>query len=198
MAAPVTACLCFWRSVQVANGAQLTCKVFSRINCDTVLIRRFVLDHKFSTKHSDDSQGDRTAENIPVDKLQITYSRSSGPGGQHVNKVNTKAEVRFHVQTADWIPEEVRKEIVLKNKSRINKAGELIVTSEVSRSQQRNLNDCVQKISEIISEASQRPPEPSEEDLALRAERLEKRNLARLKQKRIHSSTKQARQVNFD
>ncbi|KAI5103008.1 peptidyl-tRNA hydrolase ICT1, mitochondrial, partial [Silurus meridionalis] len=132
------------------------------------------------------------------DKLKITYSRSSGPGGQHVNKVNTKAEVRFHVQTAEWIPEEVRKEILLKNKTRINKAGELIVTSEVSRSQQRNLDDCVHKISEIISEASERPPEPSAEDLALRAKRLEKRHLMRLKQKKIHSSTKQARQVNFD
>lgn len=84
-----------------------------------------------------------------TDKLKITYSRSSGPGGQHVNKgcsmgiysvnmhriicikdfvhdnficplfclhypVNTKAEVRFHVQTAEWIPEEVRKEILVK------------------------------------------------------------------------------------
>lgn len=59
----------------------------------------------------------------------------------------------------------------LQNKTRINKVGELIVTSEVSRSQQRNLDDCLQKISEIISEASQRPPEPSAEDLALRAKR---------------------------
>ncbi|KAK3559858.1 hypothetical protein QTP86_026212 [Hemibagrus guttatus] len=112
--------------------------------------------------------------------------------------VNTKAEVRFHVQTAEWIPEEVRTEILLKNKTRISKAGELIITSEVSRSQQRNLDDCVQKISEIISEASQQPPEPSADDIALRAKRLEKRNLERLKQKKIHSSTKQARQVNFD
>ncbi|RXN05237.1 peptidyl-tRNA hydrolase mitochondrial [Labeo rohita] len=132
------------------------------------------------------------------DKLKITYSRSSGPGGQHVNKVSTKAEVRFHVQTAEWIPEEVRQEILLKNKTRINKVGELIVTSEISRSQQRNLEDCLQKISEMIAEASQQKPEPSEEDLALRAHRLEKRKLERLKQKKIHGATKQARRVDFD
>ncbi|KAB5555409.1 hypothetical protein PHYPO_G00033860 [Pangasianodon hypophthalmus] len=194
MAAPITACLCFSRS---ANRTVLSRQILSRLNCDTFLIRHLGSGKKLLAKHSDNSQGDQPAD-IPVDKLKITYSRSSGPGGQHVNKVNTKAEVRFHVQTAEWIPEEVRKEILLKNKTRINKAGELIVTSEVSRSQQRNLDDCVQKISEIVSEASQQPPEPSAEDLALRAKRLEKRNLARLKQKKIHSSTKQARQVNFD
>ncbi|MCI4384141.1 hypothetical protein PGIGA_G00035410 [Pangasianodon gigas] len=197
MAAPITACLCFSRFVQSANRTVLSRQILFRLNCDTFLIRHLGSGKKLLTKHSDNSQGDQPAD-IPVDKLKITYSRSSGPGGQHVNKVNTKAEVRFHVQTAEWIPEEVRKEILLKNKTRINKAGELIVTSEVSRSQQRNLNDCVQKISEIVSEASQQPPEPSAEDLALRAKRLEKRNLARLKQKKIHSSTKQARQVNFD
>ncbi len=58
------------------------------------------------------------------------------------------------------------------NKTRVNKAGELIVTSEISRSQQRNLEDCLQKISEMITEASQQKPEPSEEDIALRAHRL--------------------------
>ncbi|XP_030631722.1 large ribosomal subunit protein mL62 [Chanos chanos] len=135
---------------------------------------------------------------IPIENLKITYSRSSGPGGQHVNKVSTKAEVRFHVQTADWISEEVKSKIILKNKNRINKAGELLVTSEVSRSQQRNLADCLQKISEMIKEASYRPPEPSAEDVALRAQRLTKRNETRIKQKKIHSTIKQSRRVDFD
>ncbi|MEE6528629.1 hypothetical protein FKM82_031203 [Ascaphus truei] len=46
-----------------------------------------------------------------IDRLSISYSRSSGPGGQHVNKVNTKAEVRFNLSSADWIPENVRQKI---------------------------------------------------------------------------------------
>ncbi|XP_038591364.1 peptidyl-tRNA hydrolase ICT1, mitochondrial isoform X1 [Micropterus salmoides] len=112
-----------------------------------------------------------TQVHIPVDRLTVSYSRSSGPGGQHVNKVSTKAEVRFHVQTADWIPEDVRQKVFEKNKNRINKAGELLVTSELSRSQQRNLSDCIQKISAIIAEASEKPREPTEEDVALRAAR---------------------------
>ncbi|XP_070783629.1 large ribosomal subunit protein mL62 [Enoplosus armatus] len=135
---------------------------------------------------------------IPVERLTVSYSRSSGPGGQHVNKVSTKAEVRFHVKTADWIPEDVRKKIFEKHKNRINKAGELIVTSELSRSQQRNLSDCIQKISAIISDASEMPHEPTEEDVAVRAARLEKRNQERLKKKKIHSDTKKSRRVDFD
>ncbi|XP_078135833.1 large ribosomal subunit protein mL62 [Sander vitreus] len=139
-----------------------------------------------------------TQVHIPVDRLTVSYSRSSGPGGQHVNKVSTKAEVRFHVQTADWIPEDVRQNIFEKNKNRINKAGELLVTSELSRSQQRNLSDCIQKISAIIAEASEKPHEPTAEDVALRAARLEKGNKERLKQKKIHSATKKSRRVDFD
>ncbi|KPP57839.1 hypothetical protein Z043_124393 [Scleropages formosus] len=131
-------------------------------------------------------------------RLSVTYSRSSGAGGQHVNKVNTKVEVRFHVQTADWIPEEVRNKILSQNENRINKAGELMVTSEASRSQQRNLSDCLQKISDIIAEASRRPREPTAEDLALRKSRLEYWNKERLKQKKIHSALKQSRKVDFD
>lgn len=125
--------------------------------------------------------------------------------------VSTKAEVRFHVHTADWIPEDVRQKIFEKvcfavlwypgkswncnrwitiwhlysfslsncnpfhllaqNKNRINKAGELLVTSELSRSQHRNLSDCIQKISAIIAEASEKPHETTAEDVALRASR---------------------------
>ncbi|XP_028825836.1 peptidyl-tRNA hydrolase ICT1, mitochondrial-like [Denticeps clupeoides] len=135
---------------------------------------------------------------IPVDRLKIAYSRSSGPGGQHVNKVSSKAEVRFHLQAADWIPEDVRSRMQERNKRRLNKAGELLVTSEVSRSQHRNLEDCLRKIADIIADSSQKAPEPSEDDIALRAERLEKRNQARLKQKKIHSGAKRDRRVDFD
>ncbi|MEQ2300054.1 Peptidyl-tRNA hydrolase ICT1, mitochondrial [Ameca splendens] len=150
----------------------------------------------YGTQDSDSSQD--TQVHIPVERLTVSYSRSSGPGGQHVNKVSTKAEVRFHVNTADWIPEDVRQKIVEKNKNRINKAGELLVTSEVTRSQQRNLSDCLQKISAIIAEASVRPHEPSAEDIALRAARIEKRNNQRLKQKKIFSAVKNSRRVDFD
>ncbi|KAM3860082.1 large ribosomal subunit protein mL62 [Diretmus argenteus] len=132
------------------------------------------------------------------ERLTVSYSRSSGPGGQHVNKVSSKAEVRFHVQTADWIPEDVRQKILEKNKNRVNKAGELLVSSELSRNQQRNLGDCIHKISTIIAEATEKPYEPTAGDVSLRAARLEKRNKEQEKQKKIHSVIKKSRRVDFD
>ncbi|XP_035467619.2 peptidyl-tRNA hydrolase ICT1, mitochondrial isoform X2 [Scophthalmus maximus] len=120
----------------------------------------------YGTRDSDLAQDSQV--HIPVDRLTVSYSRSSGPGGQNVNKVSTKAEVRFHVHTADWIPEDVRQKIFEK------------------------------KISAIIADASKKPHEPSAEDVALRAERLDKRNKERLKQKKIHSTMKQSRRVDFD
>jgi len=45
---------------------------------------------------------------IPLDKVQITYSGSSGPGGQNVNCVNTKVDLRFQVANATWLSEEIR------------------------------------------------------------------------------------------
>nr|DBA27876.1 TPA: hypothetical protein GDO54_008323 [Pyxicephalus adspersus] len=120
----------------------------------------------------------RTAEeatqnyrDIPVDRLTVSYSKSSGPGGQNVNKVNTKAEVRFHLSSADWIPEDVRQKISVLNKNRINRNGELIVVSEISRYQMRNLADCLDRIRSIISEASQKPKPVSEKDFQLRKTR---------------------------
>lgn len=48
------------------------------------------------------------------DKLELTYSRSSGPGGQNINKVSTKVSIRFQLDKADWIPEVVRKNMLKK------------------------------------------------------------------------------------
>ncbi|XP_011841672.1 PREDICTED: peptidyl-tRNA hydrolase ICT1, mitochondrial-like [Mandrillus leucophaeus] len=86
---------------------------------------------------------------IPLDGLTISYCWSSGPGGQNVNKVNSKVEVRFHLATADWIAEPVRQKIAIMHKNKINRLGELILTSESSRYQFRNLADCLQKVRDM-------------------------------------------------
>lgn len=51
-----------------------------------------------------------------MNNVTVTYSRSSGPGGQNVNKLDTKVDIRFHVQSADWIPEVVRERLLIKVK----------------------------------------------------------------------------------
>ncbi|XP_038597840.1 peptidyl-tRNA hydrolase ICT1, mitochondrial [Tachyglossus aculeatus] len=135
---------------------------------------------------------------IPLDRLTITYSRSSGPGGQNVNKVNSKAEVRFHLASADWIAEPLRQKIAIAQRNRINKLGELIVNSESSRYQLRNLAECLQKIRDIISQASQEPKAPSKEAQELHRLRVEKANRERLRQKKITSINKASRRADVD
>ncbi|KAF6095530.1 mitochondrial ribosomal protein L58 [Phyllostomus discolor] len=135
---------------------------------------------------------------IPLDRLTISYCRSSGPGGQNVNKVNSKAEVRFHLATADWIAEPVRQKIAVTHKNKINKSGELILTSECSRYQLRNLADCLQKIRDMIAEANQPAKEPSKEDAALWKIRIENTNRERLRKKRMSSAVKTSRRVEVD
>ncbi|XP_061866835.1 large ribosomal subunit protein mL62 [Colius striatus] len=138
------------------------------------------------------------ALDIPLARLTISYSRSSGPGGQHVNKVNTKAEVRFHLASADWIPEAVREKMASMQRNKINRAGELIVSSEESRYQMRNLAICLEKIRTMVTEATEKPKVVSKETTQKLIERVEKMNRERLRQKRIHSDRKQSRKADFD
>ncbi|XP_064007145.1 large ribosomal subunit protein mL62 [Pogoniulus pusillus] len=135
---------------------------------------------------------------IPMDRLTVTYCRSSGPGGQNVNKVNSKAEVRFHLASADWIPEATREKMALMNRNRINRAGELIVNSEESRYQMRNLAICLEKIRTMVTEATEQPKVVSKETTQMLIERVEKMNRERLRQKKIHSSIKRSRKADFD
>nr|XP_030143437.3 peptidyl-tRNA hydrolase ICT1, mitochondrial isoform X1 [Taeniopygia guttata] len=138
------------------------------------------------------------ALDIPMARLTVSYSRSSGPGGQNVNKVNSKAEVRFHLASADWIPEAVRQKMALMHRNKINRAGELIVTSEESRYQMRNLAICLEKIRTMVTEAIEKPKVVSKETAQKLIERVEKMNRERLRQKKMHSTIKQSRKADFD
>lgn len=53
-------------------------------------------------------------------EVAITYSRSSGPGGQNVNKLDSKVDLRFHVETSNWIPEMVRNKMLEKVSISVN------------------------------------------------------------------------------
>uniref|UniRef100_A0A8C0XC35 Peptidyl-tRNA hydrolase ICT1, mitochondrial n=1 Tax=Castor canadensis TaxID=51338 RepID=A0A8C0XC35_CASCN len=136
-----------------------------------------------------ESKGSDTAWRVPDDAKQASND---------IPLVNSKAEVRFHLATADWIAEPVRQKIAVMHKNKINREGELILTSENSRYQFRNLADCLQKIRDIIAEASQIPKEPSKEDAQLQRLRIENMNRERLRQKRINSAIKTSRRVEMD
>lgn len=88
---------------------------------------------------------------IPKDLIERSSSRSGGAGGQHVNKVSTKIEIRFHLMEARWIPLAVRRRIALAYPGRMNKAGELVISSDQSRSQYQNEEMCFEKLYDMIA-----------------------------------------------
>ncbi|XP_029032160.1 peptidyl-tRNA hydrolase ICT1, mitochondrial [Osmia bicornis bicornis] len=136
---------------------------------------------------------------IPLKEIEIKYSRSSGPGGQHVNKTNSKVDVRFHLESAKWLSDEVKEKLLELHKTKLSKEGYLSVKSELTRSQQLNLADALEKLRSLIRDAIKPPPEVSPESLELK--RKQKLNAARkrLFEKRKQSENKQARRdsVNF-
>lgn len=62
----------------------------------------------------DRSASDKFSGYIPMDQVSVTYSRSAGPGGQNVNKVNTKVDLRFNVQSASWIHDDIKSKLLEK------------------------------------------------------------------------------------
>ena len=112
---------------------------------------------------------------VPREKLEIGFSRSSGPGGQNVNKVSTRAEVRFHLESADWLPAAVRKRLAGLYPRRLNRDGEFIVVSSRYRSQGRNLEDCIEKLEGFIERATRLPKRriPTRKTRASNERRLE-------------------------
>jgi len=79
--------------------------------------------------------------------LEIAYSRSSGPGGQNVNKVNSKVQIQWNPSR---LPDAVRQRFLVKFGSRIQNDGELQIASQKFRDQHRNLEDCLSKLREMI------------------------------------------------
>ncbi|XP_053694918.1 peptidyl-tRNA hydrolase ICT1, mitochondrial [Sabethes cyaneus] len=131
---------------------------------------------------------------IPLEKLQITYSRSSGPGGQNVNTVSTKVDVRFHLESADWLSEYVRKRLSELQKNRITKEGYLVIKSELTRSQQMNMADVLEKLRTFIRDAEKpQSVELSPETVEKLRRRHERAIRERLAIKRNRSQTKQDR-----
>lgn len=94
---------------------------------------------------------------IPDDELHFSYVRASGPGGQNVNKVASKAVLRWSPAASAALPAEVRSRFLAKYATRLTTAGELIVTGQRFRDQQRNTADCLEKLRQMLLAASRKP-----------------------------------------
>ena len=103
---------------------------------------------------------------IPDDELTFTYARSGGPGGQNVNKVASKATLRWSVAANTTIPLAVRDRLRQQQANRITVEGELVIQGQRYRDQAKNIEDCRAKLREMLLEALtapkvRRPTRPS-------------------------------------
>ena len=94
---------------------------------------------------------------IPDDELRFEFARSGGPGGQNVNKVASKATLRWSPATSPSLPPTVRDRLVAAVRSKLTVEGELLITSQKTRDQGRNIDDCLDKLRLLVLAAS-RPP----------------------------------------
>lgn len=88
---------------------------------------------------------------IPAAELQFTYARSAGPGGQNVNKVSTKAMLRWQVAATPSLPEAVRRRFLARYANRVNGEGELVLAADEHRVQSRNISACLEKLHAMIT-----------------------------------------------
>lgn len=95
---------------------------------------------------------------IPPDEISFTFVRSSGPGGQNVNKVNTKAVMRWALAQSK-LPEGVLERFREKYRARITREGDVVVSSQRYREQARNREDCVTKLVRLLQGVAE-PPKP--------------------------------------
>ncbi len=91
---------------------------------------------------------------IPLHEIDFSYVRSSGPGGQNVNKVNSKAVLRWCLETSTCLPFELKSYLRNRLASRLTAEGEIVLTSDRFRDQGRNREDCLEKLAEILCQAA--------------------------------------------
>lgn len=124
---------------------------------------------------------------IAPGELRWSFARSSGPGGQNVNKVNTKVTLRWAVTTSPSLPDDVKDRFIARYRSRLTSEGHLLLSSQRYRDQGRNLADCLQRL-EAMLVAVAAPPKKRKATRPSRAS-VERR----LKSKQAQSARKQLR-----
>lgn len=94
---------------------------------------------------------------IPAEEFEFSFTRSSGPGGQNVNKVSSKAQLRWQAVNSPSLPDEVKTRFLARFASRLTGDGELLIASQRYRDQRRNMDDCLEKLKAMLLEVAIAP-----------------------------------------
>ncbi len=120
-------------------------------------------------------------------QVKVTFSKSSGPGGQNVNKLHTKATLRWNPLDCDYLTDEERTHFVRKLEKRLNRQGEVVIHCDQHRDQRGNLREVLSRLQRIVSAALKTEKKRRVSRVPLGSK------LARLDQKKKMSKKKRSR-----
>ena len=128
---------------------------------------------------------------ISINEIEITATRSSGPGGQHVNKVSTAIQLRFDIQNSS-LPEFCKERLLNMNDKRITASGEVLIRASEYKSQSKNREAAVERLVDLIkttlvTRKKRKPTKPSAAAREKRLERKSKRSKTKAMRKKVKS-----------
>jgi ribosome-associated protein len=125
---------------------------------------------------------------LPDDEVLLEFTRSSGPGGQHVNKTETAVDLRFNIGTSSALTDAIRRRLLKLAGNRVDQHGVLLISAQSYRSQRRNIEEATERLCDLIRRAAV-PPRPRRPTRPTKASKER-----RLTAKKVRGDTKRGRQ----